>query len=594
MVLPSITDVTMDAVCPGRDECSVAIYLSGFQNAITGLGALVVTPIVGNLSDRYGRKALMTLPVTVAILPLFILACNRSEVYFYVYYVLKIVAGIFCEGSMHCLSLAYVADQVGTRRRAAAFGLLSGVSAAGFLSGTVTARFLPTSSTFQVAAAVAAAGAVYLRAFVPDSGAAVAFDDEACDPLLQGSPCSSATSSSTSSDGELSPRLPPYKGVLPSPSDMVALLTSSVVQVTLALCFEFSLRVILYDSRLLLRYYLKAQFGYSKDEFANLLLIAGAAGNALAGTNSIVPYFAAAFIILSSFVHPSIRTNVSKSVGSNEQGIAQGCISGISSFASILAPLVFTPLTAWFLSETKPFDFKGFSIMVAGFCTLIAFVISTRMRGERCGASEKGKLTPAISGSARNKLIQNYREWRKGVTAPPSLPLLLTGQSAFTTATLLALVLQPLRLMEATEEGPVSCARVARLLRPQSQGRRAERERRRLSHKLRRSHVRVVSEPSASSGGGGHRGCARKPCAWPASRAHVAAADVAEAAPASRACGQRAERKKRRRRSQRLRWRAEREQRQRLSQRLHQRAMRGGGQLQTVQRRLGRRGRLQR
>jgi MFS family permease len=37
---------------------------------VTGLGALVVTPIVGNLSDRYGRKALMTLPVTVAIAPL--------------------------------------------------------------------------------------------------------------------------------------------------------------------------------------------------------------------------------------------------------------------------------------------------------------------------------------------------------------------------------------------------------------------------------------------------------------------------------------------------------------------------------------------
>jgi hypothetical protein len=101
MVIPAITDVTMEAVCPGRDECSVAIYLSGFQNAVsssrafasvptannarihgifalmndscvqvTGLGALVVTPVVGNLSDRYGRKALMTLPVTVAILPL--------------------------------------------------------------------------------------------------------------------------------------------------------------------------------------------------------------------------------------------------------------------------------------------------------------------------------------------------------------------------------------------------------------------------------------------------------------------------------------------------------------------------------------------
>lgn len=95
MVIPAITDVTMEAVCPGRDECSVAIYLSGFQNAVsnrashafaaiclssvaiherllqvTGVGALVVTPIVGNLSDRYGRKALMTLPVTMAIVPL--------------------------------------------------------------------------------------------------------------------------------------------------------------------------------------------------------------------------------------------------------------------------------------------------------------------------------------------------------------------------------------------------------------------------------------------------------------------------------------------------------------------------------------------
>lgn len=27
-------------------------------------------------------------------------------------------------------------------------------------------------------------------------------------------------------------------------------------------------------------------------------------------------------------------------------------------------------VAAWFLSETEPFDFKGFSIMCAGFCTV--------------------------------------------------------------------------------------------------------------------------------------------------------------------------------------------------------------------------------
>ncbi|KAL6911800.1 hypothetical protein ACP4OV_000605 [Aristida adscensionis] len=417
MVIPAITDVTMEAVCPGQDECSVAIYLSGFQNAVTGLGALVVTPIVGNLSDRYGRKALMALPVTVAIVPLFILACNRSEVYFYAYYVAKIIAGIFCEGTMHCLSHAYVADQVGPRRRAAAFGLLSGVSAAGFVSGTLTARFLATSSTFQVAAAVATAAALYLKAFLPESGGA-SCGDEACDPLLQDSSCPGSTSSSASSSGEdLLPSLPPRKGGLPSLSDMVALLSGSLALSGAAtVIFFYSLGEHGLQTALLCAcYYLKAQFGYSKDEFANLLLIAGAAGmlsqltvmpilapilgeeillivGLLGGCTHVflygiawsywVPYFAAAFIILSAFVYPSIRTSVSKSVGPNEQGIAQGCISGISSFASVLGPLIFTPLTAWFLSESEPFDFKGFSIMCAGFCTLIAFIISLRMRGQ--------------------------------------------------------------------------------------------------------------------------------------------------------------------------------------------------------------------
>lgn len=34
IVIPAITDVTMSALCPGTDECSLAIYLSGFQQAV--------------------------------------------------------------------------------------------------------------------------------------------------------------------------------------------------------------------------------------------------------------------------------------------------------------------------------------------------------------------------------------------------------------------------------------------------------------------------------------------------------------------------------------------------------------------------------
>ncbi|KAG5582059.1 hypothetical protein H5410_052686 [Solanum commersonii] len=47
----------------------------------------------------------------------------------------------------------------------------------------------------------------------------------------------------------------------------------------------------------------------------------------------------------------SLQSIVSKQVGPNEQGIAQGCIAGISSFGNILSPLIYTPLTDSYNSQ---------------------------------------------------------------------------------------------------------------------------------------------------------------------------------------------------------------------------------------------------
>lgn len=399
MVAPVIVDVTMAALCPGQDQCSLAIYLTGLQQAITGLGALVVTPVIGNLSDRYGRKALLALPATLSIVPLAILAFNQTKPYFYAYYVAKTLTAMVSEGAMMCLSLAYVADKVPEAQRAVAFGVFSGVCTAGFVAGTIAARFLSVSSTFQVATMSAVAAAVYMRAFVQetDRGASLMRDEEASLLLF-------APSSSTE---ELSPRLPPLRKA-PSLSEMVALLTSSSTFTRAAvITFFHSLGETGLQTALL--YFLKAQFHYTKNQYANLLLIFSIMGSfsqltmmpllapklgeqkllvvALLGScvhgflysiawSFWVPYLAASCVILSILVGPCIRSIVSKKVGPSEQGMVQGCITGISSTASVISPLVFTPLTAWFLSETAPFNFKGFSLACAGFATLVALIMS--------------------------------------------------------------------------------------------------------------------------------------------------------------------------------------------------------------------------
>ncbi|EEE63183.1 hypothetical protein OsJ_17992 [Oryza sativa Japonica Group] len=372
MVAPAMTDVTMDALCPGQDECSLAIYLTGLQQAITGLGALVATPIVGNLSDKYGRKALLLLPATASILPLVILACNRTKAFFYAYYITRMVTAMVAEGSMHCLSLAYVADKVPPSRRAAAFGVFSGVCLAGFVAGTV-------------AAVVAAAAAVYMRAFVKETdGGASLLRATAGDENSSSHPLCVPSCSSSSSQDVAPPTLPPLRKAL-SLSDMADLLTtSSTFSRESLVIFFYSLGETGLQTAIL--YFLKVQFQYSKNQYANLLLVIGIAGSlSQAFIYSIawtpwVPYLGASFVIVSILVNPSIRSIVSKRAGPFEQGMVQGCLTGISSTANVISPIVFSPLTAWFLSETAPFNFRGFSLACAGFAMLIALTVSINMR----------------------------------------------------------------------------------------------------------------------------------------------------------------------------------------------------------------------
>ncbi|KAK9987660.1 hypothetical protein SO802_027899 [Lithocarpus litseifolius] len=443
MGVPAITDVTMMALCPGQDECSLAIYLTGFQQAIIGLGAMIITPLIGNLSDEYGRKALLTFPMTVSIIPLVILAYSMETNFFYAYFVIRTLTAMVSEGSTNCLALAYVADKIPDVNRASAFGILGGVASAAFVCGTLAARFLSTTSTFQVSAFMSILAVVYMRIFLKES---LPNGDDIRQPILKGE------QDVIRSDSDLENTRQVFKRI-PSVGDLIFLTKNSVPFSQAALVSFFNS---LAEGGLLasLLYFLKARFHFSKNQYADLLLILGVAGtisqllfmpmlapiigeekllsigllmgcvnmflNSIAWSAWVkfpqptcmllisllqnlndtlhnlviiytflfplnyyldkVPYATPVFSIFTVLVQPSIRSIASKQVGPNEQGKAQGCISGISSFANIISPLMFSPLTALFLSEGAPFKFPGFSIMCAGFTMMIACIQSIMIK----------------------------------------------------------------------------------------------------------------------------------------------------------------------------------------------------------------------
>ncbi|KAJ6336367.1 hypothetical protein OIU78_012880 [Salix suchowensis] len=394
MVIPAITDVTMSALCPGRDQCSLAIYLTGFQQAIIGLGTLVTMPLIGNMSDKYGRKVLLTVPMSLMIVPSAILAYGRTRNFFYAYYVARTLIAMLSEGSVHCLALAYVADNVPESRRASTFGILTGIASSAFVCGNLSTRFLSTPSTFQVSASVAIAALVGIG---KGKGKAI---EQLTTPILTYKGSGKGKANAGCCANEI-----PSKDVrvfksAPSLEDMLCLLKSSVTLSQAAVvAFFYSLAEVGLHASLM--YYLKAQFHFSKDQFADLMVISGIAGTvsqlvimpiltpALGETRLLavglfftcvhvflysiawtfwVPYVAAMFSILFVFSHPCMRSIVSKQVGSCEQGKAQGCISGISSFANVISPLVFSPLTALFLSEGCTVPLPWFQYNVRRIC----------------------------------------------------------------------------------------------------------------------------------------------------------------------------------------------------------------------------------
>ncbi|KAM3732997.1 hypothetical protein ACB098_11G101400 [Castanea mollissima] len=320
MTISVLVDVITNALCPGESTCTYkartctqAIYLNGFKQT------------EGQLADEHGRKPLLLLTIFTSIFPFAILAWNH-------------------QGSIFCIAIAYSADVVEENKRAAAFSWITGLCAASHVLGNFLAFF--SQKTLLIFCPV------YMQLFLVETI-------------------------------KLAPKRDQDSACLTTPIKIIQKRYNAMKDAATIVMSSPTLRGISLVSfffelgksgiNCVLMYYLKAAFGFDKNEFSEILMLVGFGSiisqmlvlpliNPLVGEKVIlcigilasiayVPFMGATFKVVVVLTYAII----SRASSSNDQGKAQGFVARVEPLSSLLSPLIMSPLTSWFLSSNAPF-----------------------------------------------------------------------------------------------------------------------------------------------------------------------------------------------------------------------------------------------
>lgn len=350
----------------------LATKFGGWLSATFAVANFIAMPVLGGLSDRYGRRPVLLLSISMLAVDMIImgLAPTLAILFFG-----RALAGLFAATSS--VANAYIADVTEQEDRGRAYGMVGAAFGFGFIIGPVVGGVLGEFHTrlpFFVAAGLCGLNFLYGLFILPES---LAEADRRKFDLKRANPFGTLRHFSKlpkvvwfivaigiyNIAHAVYPSTWNYHGAIRYDwSDLEIGLSLGAVGVGSAV------------SQALLTGYLINRLGPMRAAFFGLSINAVAM---LLFAFADAPWMAYVVILISAVggvASPAINTITSGLTPRNEQGELQGAQSSIMALTLIFSPVLMTQTLSYFSADSAPIHFPGAAFLLAAFITVLALI----------------------------------------------------------------------------------------------------------------------------------------------------------------------------------------------------------------------------
>lgn len=373
LVVPILPKLIEGIAGGGIDRTS---YLYGWLVGLYALMQFLFAPILGNLSDRFGRRPVILLSLFGSGLDYFLLAWAPTLPWFFLG---RLLSGI--TGANYAAAAAYIADVSPPERRAANFGLIGAAFGLGFIFGPALGGWLGHYGLrlpFVAAGALTLLNWLYGLLILPESLAAEnrrPFSLRRANPVgallgLRRHRLVLGLSVSYFLSGLAHQVYPSiwvlYTGLRYGWDTRQTGLSLALVGLMTAIVQGGLVRRII------------PRIGERRTALIGFSVMAVAlTGYGLAPEGWIV-YPIIVFGSLSGLAVPAIQGMISRTVGNDEQGGIQGTLTALQSVAGATGPLLATSVFGYFLSERAPAVVPGAPFFLSSALAVTAGFLAAR------------------------------------------------------------------------------------------------------------------------------------------------------------------------------------------------------------------------